>query len=210
MLARAAAPGQAPSGSGPRRSGRTAAIGVRENADMLRRRVAPLLLVGALVVLGACSGSDDETADPTTPTTATGSQPAATTEVLPTSPEPDLGDDACPLVMPGAVLDADEAVVHFATDRICPSYVTVDPLTPVTFVNDTDADADVAIHGAYPDLAERGEPLETATIAPGDEWVWTPDAAFVYYFTVSSVPTFVGTVEAGPGGGHVVTDDTTA
>ncbi|WP_334144747.1 cupredoxin domain-containing protein [Rhabdothermincola sp.] len=149
------------------------------------------LAVALTASLAGCSsggrggGSDaDRAAPPPTTAGATGA-PAPTTGPRSSAP------NACDSKMPGEVMTAEEAVVRFSDQQVCPGYVTVALGTPVTWRNTGQATYTVTIKdGPLPTSAElrreRVEPgASVAVELPSGQFAWTTDA----------LEAFVGTVE---------------
>jgi len=145
----------------------------------------------AIVVLAACAGSDAAEQAPTT----TLSVAAAIT----TPP-----DGPCISRMPGQALDEAEAVVHLSITGVCPSYVTVNAGTKVRWTNDHTAPVTVTMSAAGAASTNPLDDKNTATggaqvfsqeIAPGGTFAHTPRQAGTYYYRISIIPTFLGTVE---------------
>lgn len=154
---------------------------------MHRPPVLRAVVLAVVVFLGAaCS---DEGSDPSA-TTSTTSVPVVTG-----------GEWECAMTMPGEVLTATQAVVEMDAGKVCPAYVLIAAPTAVTWRNRGTDPVTVTVLREYP----RGEPAPGAVVAEepvpaGDAWARDFDRAGTWYFQVSSVPTFVGTVQVDPGG----------
>lgn len=159
--------------------------------------------MGALVAMSATASacasnkSDSqptETSQPAGNTAPDGSQ--TTTTMFGMGPGGEASEGDCPSRMPGEPLTAQEAVVKFNVERICPAYVTIELGTPVTWTNDGDTTATVKVT-AYQAPAP-GAPLpvvEEHVVDPGGQWVWSPEEAGMLGFRISTVDAFVGTIE---------------
>lgn len=134
---------------------------------------------------GSGSGSGDDRAGPPPTTTGAFGAPAPTTRPRSSAP------NACDSKMPGEVMTAEEAVVRFSDQQVCPGYVTVALGTPVTWRNTGQTTYTVTIKDgplpSSPELRrERVEPgASVAVELPSGQFAWTTDA----------LEAFVGTVE---------------
>jgi plastocyanin len=160
-----------------------------------RRWWLPLLLAGfAAVTLGCGSSTEESSLDEAAgASSSTASAPEA-------GSEPTYVMGKCTFRMPGEILTADEAVVWFSTDHVCPGYVTVAPGTAVTFANEDSAAHSVSIaQGAMPGGAE----ITRASIEPGETWVVEGfDAVGTFTYTTDAIPTFLGTIEVTDSAAH--------
>ncbi|MEJ5254109.1 MAG: hypothetical protein WHS89_02050 [Acidimicrobiales bacterium] len=152
-----------------------------------RPRPAPTAVVAitVAVALTACSTGDDrgDRAEPARTTSTT----AATTSAIAGTPP-----NACDSKMPGEVMTAEEAVIRFSSQQVCPGYVTVALGTPVTWRNTGDAVYTVTIKaGPLPSSTairqERVDPGATVVVElpTAGQFAWTTDA----------LEAFVGTIE---------------
>ncbi len=134
---------------------------------------------------GSGGGTDTDRAAPPTTTVGAPGAPAPTTGPRNSAP------NACDSKMPGEVMTAEEAVVRFSDQQVCPGYVTVALGTPVTWRNTGQTTYTVTIKDgplpSSPDLQrERVEPgASVAVELPSGQFAWTTDA----------LEAFVGTVE---------------
>lgn len=171
---------------------------------MNRRRLAILALVSTLVAT-SCGGSSSPRSAPSVDTLVPGDRTTTTMFGMGDGGAAAPGD--CPSRMPGEALTAEEAVVLFNIERICPAYVTIELGTPVTWTNDGAIAADVRVTEYQ--TSTPGAPPTTIVehrVDPGDSWVWTPDTAGMLGFRISTVDAFVGTIEIqipGQGSSHV-------
>lgn|GEM_PF-3428973 len=148
-----------------------------------RRRGFALTVGLAIVVpaaLAGCSSSDG------------GSDAAPASSTTAASPETTTAETACVSRMPGEVLTAEQAVVSFTPERVCPGYVTIAPGTPVTFRNDDDVAHAVTISaGNLPGGASVAE----QSIEPGATWVQPFATAGMFSYATDAIPSFTGTVD---------------
>ncbi|MGZ4705487.1 MAG: cupredoxin domain-containing protein [Acidimicrobiales bacterium] len=148
----------------------------------------PLLLAACTAVALGCGSSTEESS---LDESAAGA-PTSTTSVPEAGSEPTYMMGKCTFRMPGEILSAEEAVVWFSTDHVCPGYVTVAPGTEVTFANeDTSAHSVAIAEGAMPGGAE----IARASIEPGETWVRSFDSVGSFTYTTDAIPTFLGTIE---------------
>ena len=163
----------------------------RRSAGSARRALAiPAVLLVA--VLAASCGSSSEQAAATS-TTPPSTAPSAATGSGTTAPA-----GGCISRIPGAVLRADEAVVRFDPQQVCPGYVTIAPGTPVTFINqDAQAHTVTITEGSLPD----GAVVETTTVEAGGSWARTFDAVGTFTYVTDAIPSFRGAIEVTTGGG---------
>lgn len=121
-------------------------------------------------------------------------------------PGGETAEGDCPSRMPGEPLTADEAVVKFNVERICPAYVTIELGTPVTWINDGTEIALVKVTGYQAPSPGASLPVVTQhPVGPGETWVWTPEEAGMLGFRIDLVEAFVGTIEVqipGQGSAH--------
>lgn len=94
------------------------------------------------------------------------------------------------MAMPGDILSAEDAIVRFSPGMVCPGYVTVNPGTPVGFLNLSDKPETVKL---APEA--NGTPVWTATLDPGASKEFPTEDLGVLYYQVSAISSFVGTVE---------------
>jgi plastocyanin len=141
------------------------------------------VVLGPTAIVGC---SDDNAAKPATSTTT--SLPVASADpMLPNN----KGAGGCPSRMPGELLLAEEAVVKFTPESVCPGYVTVLPGTPVTWQNNGKESATVTVT-----RSDNGDAVVTFDLAAGATHVVPFDTAGTFLYRVSSLPAFTGTVEA--------------
>lgn len=154
-------------------------------------RLSALVVITAALALGlaACSSGDggdggDNRAEPI--------QTTSTTAVPTTSTTGRTPPNACDSKMPGQVMTAEEAVVRFSNQQVCPGYVTVALGTPVTWQNTGDAVYTITIKdGPLPgSTAVRLERID-----PGASVVVDFPSAGQFAWTTDALEAFVGTVE---------------
>lgn len=164
----------------------------RTSAARSSRHAVGLLVVAlaASAALG-CSSSSTDTAS-----TGSSAPTSSVTGATAAGPGTTEAGGRCVSRMPGEILTADEAVVHFSPSQVCPGYVTVAPGTPVSFVNeDTQAHTITITEGNLPD----GAVVTTTSVATGETWVQTFDAVGTFSYVTDAIPTFRGAIEVTTG-----------
>ncbi len=160
------------------------------------RRLQTTLAVGLLAATAfGCSSSTEQVATPSTDPTE---QTSSATDGSVVAPGVIDAEGRCITRMPGEILSADEAVVRFTPEQVCPGYVTIVPGTPVTFLNADTVEHTITItEGNAPD----GTVVTTGIAPPGGTWVQTFDALGTFSYLTDAIPSFRGTVEVTGGGG---------
>lgn len=168
-----------------------------------RARTAVLLATCALTLgaLGACSDADEGSETAGAPGTSLpvvtlpeesgfghggGTSAPKGTGVL--SPAEEM-QEWCD-TYPGVALSAEDAVVKFAEDAVCPAYVTVVAGTPVSFKNLTAAPQTVKITDA-----DDAVLAESPSIEPGQSWSHALDEPATYNFYTTALPDLRGAIE---------------
>lgn len=161
--------------------------------------VAAVALAGGLLGCGSSSTtSAPATSAPTTAGSSTGSTPGGSTVgTSPKAPGTTYPEDGrCISRMPGEILTAEEAVVRFSSQQVCPGYVTILPGTAVTFKNrDTVAHTITITEGNMPD----GKEIANGIAEPGQTWVREFNTLGTFTFVTDAVPSFRGSVEVTDG-----------
>jgi len=163
-------------------------------------RAVRILAVTALTIgVGAACGTDPgesvAAATPTTVTTTTvvhdmpGIAGMDDMDGMPMPVAVNADVEGCAQHMPGDLLTADEAVVRFDRQMVCLGYVTVTTDTPVTWTNTDDLEHTVTIVDA--DDVQVAE----FTVAAGESLQRPADTVGITTFTLTAIPSFVGTVE---------------
>lgn len=145
-----------------------------------------LLGAGVAIALALSVAACSDDTDPSSGTTiVTGTDQPATSR----GSDP-LAD--CAERMPGDPMSADEAVVQFSPEAICPAYVTVVAGTEVTWINRDDVAHVLTIHEGS---TEEGAVLFEQSLEPDEPLVQRYTEATTMTFTLDVQDAFRGTIE---------------
>jgi plastocyanin len=164
--------------------------------DTRRRTSRTALAVAAALVTALAGAACSSTKNDTATTTTTAAHTSAT----------GLTQDECVSRTPGEVMTADEAKVLFDATQICPTFVTINPGTQVTFDNrDPQSHTVTILAGA----SQTGQVLEEHTLEPGTTWVRAFPDAGQYTFKVDHFPS-IGVVQVEPVNSSAASSSTAA